>query len=53
MPEMVREAREALGDEGAAKLPAEAEAAEPDLVARTTPGLEAFASLVAANTPRP
>jgi len=27
-------------------LPAEAEAAEADLLARTTPGLEAFASLV-------
>jgi GMP synthase (glutamine-hydrolysing) len=49
VPEMVRETREALGDEGAAKLPAEAEAAEPDLTERTTPGLEAFAALVAAH----
>ena len=52
VPEMVREARAALGDEGAAKLPAEAEAAESDLIERTTPGLEAFASLVAAHRPR-
>jgi len=49
VPEMVREAREALGDQGAAALPGAAEAAEPDLIARTTPGLEAFTALVAAN----
>jgi GMP synthase (glutamine-hydrolysing) len=49
VPEMVREARQALGDAGAAALPAEAEAAEPDLLARTTPGLEAFTALVVAN----
>jgi GMP synthase (glutamine-hydrolysing) len=49
VPEMVREARNTLGDEGAARLPAEAEAAEPDLIERTTPGLETFAALVAAN----
>jgi GMP synthase (glutamine-hydrolysing) len=49
VPEMVREARQALGDAGAAALPQEAEAAEADLLARTTPGLEAFATLVAAN----
>jgi GMP synthase (glutamine-hydrolysing) len=52
VPEMVREARQALGDAGAAALPAEAEAADPDLIARTTPGLRAFATLVAANQPR-
>jgi GMP synthase (glutamine-hydrolysing) len=52
VPEMVREARDALGDDGAAKLPAEAEAIEPDLIERTTPGLEAFASLVAVQRPR-
>jgi GMP synthase (glutamine-hydrolysing) len=46
VPEMVREARTALGDEGAAALPAAAEAAEAELVERTTPGLQAFASLV-------
>ena len=46
VPEMVHEACVALGDDGAAALPAEAEAAEADLLARTTPGLEAFASLV-------
>lgn len=49
IPEMVREARQALGDTGTAALPQEAEAAEADLLARTTPGLEAFAGLVAAN----
>jgi GMP synthase (glutamine-hydrolysing) len=48
VPEMVREATNALGDEGAAALPGEAEAAERDLIARTTPGLAAFAALVAA-----
>jgi len=49
VPEMVHQACEALGDDGAAKLPAEAEAAEPDLIERTTPGLEAFAALVGAH----
>lgn len=48
VPEMVREARQALGDDGVAALPDEAEAAEADLVERTTPGLEAFAALVSA-----
>jgi GMP synthase (glutamine-hydrolysing) len=51
VPEMIREARKVLGDDGAARLPGEAEAAEPDLIERTTPGLAAFASLVAANHP--
>lgn len=51
VPEMVREAREVLGDDGAAALPREAEAAEARLVERTTPGLEAFASLVASHRP--
>lgn len=51
VPEMVHEACEALGDEGAAALPAAAEAAEPDLVERTTAGLQAFADLVAAHRP--
>lgn len=52
VPEMVREVRQALGDKGAAALPAEAEAADPSLIERTTPGLEAFASLVASQRPR-
>jgi GMP synthase (glutamine-hydrolysing) len=51
VPEMVREARQALGDAGAAALPAQAEAAETELVARTTPGLRAFADLVGAHRP--
>ncbi len=46
VPEMVHDACRALGDDGAAALPPQAEAAEADLLARTTPGLEAFASLV-------
>jgi GMP synthase (glutamine-hydrolysing) len=50
VPEMVHEACEALGDDGAAALPSEAEAAEAELLARTTPGLEAFASLVASQS---
>lgn len=45
VPEMAREARNALGDKGAAALPAEAEAAEADLIERTTPGFQAFAAL--------
>jgi len=49
VPEMVREARQALGDAGAAALPGQAESAEADLIARTAPGLQAFAALVAAN----
>jgi GMP synthase (glutamine-hydrolysing) len=47
VPEMISEARRGLGDDGAAALPREAEAAEAELLARTTPGLEAFVSLVA------
>lgn len=50
VPEMVHEACKALGDEGAAALPGQAEAAEADLVERTTPGLEAFAALVESST---
>lgn len=53
VPEMVREACEALGDEGAASLPQAGEAAEADLIERTTPGLESFASLVASRSRRP
>jgi GMP synthase (glutamine-hydrolysing) len=49
VPEMVREAAAVLGDDGAAALPAQAEAAEPELIELTTPGLQAFTSLVAAN----
>lgn len=52
VPEMVHEACVALGDDGAAALPSQAEAAEADLLARTTPGLEAFASLVESSQPR-
>ena len=52
VPEMVREARKALGDEGAAALPAEAEAVDAELIERTTPGLRAFASMVEARRVR-
>ena len=51
VPEMVRTARSALGDKGAHALPADAEAAEPELLERTTPGLEAFAALIEVNRP--
>lgn len=51
VPKMVREARQALGDEGAHALSGGAEAAEQDLIERTTPGLKALAALVEANRP--
>lgn len=51
VPEMVHEACVALGDDGAALLPSQAEAADAELIARTTPGLEAFASLVGSRRP--
>lgn len=51
VPEMVHEACVALGNDGAAALPSQAEAVEADLLARTTPGLEAFASLVESHRP--
>jgi GMP synthase (glutamine-hydrolysing) len=51
VPEMLHEACEALGDKDAAALPAQAEAAEQDLIERTTPGLKAFAALAEANRP--
>ncbi|HEX6752653.1 MAG TPA: type 1 glutamine amidotransferase [Solirubrobacterales bacterium] len=50
VPEMVREAHGALGGDGAAALPEQAEAAESDLVARTSPGLRAFVAMVEAPT---
>jgi GMP synthase (glutamine-hydrolysing) len=53
VPEMVNEARKALGGKGAAALPAQAEAAEQELIDRTTPGLEAFATLAASSPPSP
>jgi GMP synthase (glutamine-hydrolysing) len=52
VPEMVHGACMALGDDGAAALPSQAEAAEAELLARTTPSLEAFASLVESSQPR-
>jgi GMP synthase (glutamine-hydrolysing) len=51
VPEMVREASKALGDTGAHALPGQAEAAEQELIERTTPGLQAFAALAEANRP--
>jgi len=47
VPEMADEAREALGADAAADLPRRASEAEPDLIARSTPGFRAFADLVA------
>jgi GMP synthase (glutamine-hydrolysing) len=49
VPEMIAQARAALGDDGAAALPGRALEAEPVLVQRTAPGFEAFAQLVAGN----
>jgi GMP synthase (glutamine-hydrolysing) len=51
VPEMVREASKALGDDGTHALPEQAEAAEQELIERTTPGLRAFAALAEANRP--
>lgn len=50
VPEMIDEAVEVLGNDGAAALPAQAEEVEPALVERTTPGFQAFAALVAAGS---
>ncbi len=47
VPEMIDEALEVLGEEGASALPRRAEELEADLVRCSTPGLEAFAELVA------
>jgi GMP synthase (glutamine-hydrolysing) len=48
VPEMIDEALAALGEDGCAALPGQAEALEAELVGRTTPGLRAFVELVAA-----
>jgi GMP synthase (glutamine-hydrolysing) len=45
-PEMSEEAVEALGEEGASRIALEAAELDPGLVTATTPGFEAFASLV-------
>jgi GMP synthase (glutamine-hydrolysing) len=50
VPEMIDEAVEVLGNDGAHALPAQAAEAEPALVERTTPGFSAFAELVAAGS---
>jgi GMP synthase (glutamine-hydrolysing) len=47
VPEMIDEARTALGDEGAHALPERAAAAKAALIERTAPGFEAFAEIVA------
>jgi GMP synthase (glutamine-hydrolysing) len=52
VPDMAREAHQALGDDGAVALPTQAEAADTDLIARTTPGLRAFAALAESADPR-
>jgi GMP synthase (glutamine-hydrolysing) len=51
VPAMAAEAREALGPKAADALATRARAAESDLIARSTPGFQAFASLVAAHRP--
>ncbi len=47
VPTMVEEAVAALGEDGVHELPGRAAALETDLIARSTPGFEAFAALVA------
>jgi GMP synthase (glutamine-hydrolysing) len=51
VPQMATEAREALGMAAVEELPGRAQAVEPDLIARSTPGFQAFASLVASHRP--
>jgi GMP synthase (glutamine-hydrolysing) len=51
VPEMAAEAREALGQDAAAELKRQAHAAEDDLIARSTPGFQAFANLVSSHRP--
>jgi hypothetical protein len=46
VPEMLKEAMDAIGEKETAALPAAAAAAEDDLIERSTPGFEAFATLV-------
>lgn len=46
VPQMVAAATAALGDAGESALAEQAAALEPDLIARTTPGLRAFAAWV-------
>ncbi|HEY7120037.1 MAG TPA: type 1 glutamine amidotransferase [Tepidisphaeraceae bacterium] len=50
-PEMAGEARRSIGPEAPAELRRQALAAENELVMRSTPGFQAFASLVASHRP--
>jgi len=50
-PTMLAEAERALGPEAPHALRRQAEDAEPDLIARSTPGFQAFADLVATGRP--
>lgn len=47
VPEMLEEALAAVGEEAVVAMPARAEELEADLIARSTPGFEAFAALLA------
>ena len=47
VPEMIDEAVAALGNDGTAALPGQAEELDAELVRRSTPGFEAFTALVA------
>ena len=51
VPEMASEATQALGREAAAALPRQASEAESELIARSTPGFDHFANLVASFRP--
>jgi GMP synthase (glutamine-hydrolysing) len=46
-PTMVEEATQAIGEDATSDLPRQARQVEPDLIARSQPGFEAFARLVA------
>jgi GMP synthase (glutamine-hydrolysing) len=51
VPEMVDEAKKALGPDAPAELRRQARAAQKELIARSTPGFQAFADLVASHRP--
>jgi GMP synthase (glutamine-hydrolysing) len=50
-PTMAEEARQAIGEDATSDLPRRARQIEPDLIARSQPGFEAFARLVAEHSP--
>lgn len=51
VPDMIEEAKSALGPNAPAEMRHQAQAAESELIARSTPGFQAFAELVASHRP--